>query len=293
METSCTGPTDDINVINATAFIHPEHEKTDPATGKVALGPGKTPREIFNEARAQDAPNNPVFCVVNHPMHGCFEGQRLLRECEFMKVFEVSTGNHAPSLKRPLLDLWFELLNKGRRLVAVAGTDTHKYDFYAPGSERVYCRVRGRPTRSKVVRALRDGHSFCTWGPTLVFLRVAGGRPGDTVKVREWPAKLLLSAEVRSLLPVERVDIVLNGDVCWSFGRDDEIRATAPDWIYPVAANRILQAEWKENITLDANGWLLAVAYLRDVEGHVAVTNPVWISGPASAGRAASPGGRS
>lgn len=98
------------------------------------------------------------------------------------------------------LEFWDELLQQGRRVVAIGGSDTHKLKNTDAGilptaqlgQPTVWVKPAGPLTVDSVLEALRQGHSFISAspsGPQLIFepaeagsLRIhAGGARGDTL----------------------------------------------------------------------------------------------------------------
>ncbi len=276
VETDTHYPQNHYNALNIKDFVHPEKEVVNQENGAAELVP-KSVAEVFSEVMKQDSRQRPVICVLNHPMHGACEGEKVLREHDCFKIFEVSTGNHHYSLKQRLLEIWFDLLNQGRRLSAVAGTDTHHFDYYPPGAERVYCYVKGRPSRKKIIEALRDGRSFCVWAPVLPVLKVNGSMSGDTVFFSENSREIKIEMSCQSLLPLDRIDLVFNGDVVESMTVEDQIETNSADWEYPVNASSVFDVNKKTGLVCTDSGWLLLLVYLRGRKGHYAVTNPVYI----------------
>ncbi len=276
VETDTHQPPNHYNALNIKDFVHPEKELVNGETGLNEFLP-KTVSEIFNEVMNQDSRQRPVICVLNHPMHGACEGEKVLREYDFFKVFEVSTGNHHYSFKQRLLEIWFDLLNKGRRLSAVAGTDTHHFDFYPPGAERVYCYIKGKPSRKKIIESLRDGRSFCVWAPVLPGLKVNGFISGDTLVFDENVKELMVEISCQSLLPLDRIDLVFNGKVVESITVEDHISTASADWEYPVNASSVFDLNKKLSFTCKSSGWMLSLVYLKGRKGHYAVTNPIYI----------------
>lgn len=276
VETDTHRPPNHYNALNIKAFVHPEREVINRENGFTEFIP-KSVSEVFTEVMNQDSASQPVICVLNHPMHGACEGEKVLRECDFFKVFEVSTGNHNYIYKQRLLDIWFDLLNQGRHLSAVAGTDTHHFDFYPPGAERVYCYIKGKPTRKKIIEALRDGRSFCTWAPVLPGLKVNESVPGDTVVFDKKSIDLMVEINCKSLLPLERVDLVFNGEIFESISVEDRISTASSDWEYPLNASSVFDLNKNLRFTCESSGWMLALVYLKGHKGHYAVTNPIYI----------------
>ena len=158
VETCCFDPMDDLCALNIKEFIYAKVQRRDPRTGEL-VEIRKSAEEIFKEVENQGSPNSPTLCVVAHPLHTAYQGEKVLSEFDFFRVFEGSYANVLASDKKKMLSLWFKLLNEGRRLASVADTDSHFFDFYPPGSERVYCYVEGKLTRKKIIEAIGEGKS--------------------------------------------------------------------------------------------------------------------------------------
>ena len=108
------------------------------------------------------------------------------------------------------LRLWYRFLNCGYRLPTVAGTD-RSGNYVSIGGNRVYARVDGAFTYEHWIRALREGRSFITNSPMLR-LTVDGAGPG--AELRRTPggaAPLTVRAEVASQMPVDELEILVNG----------------------------------------------------------------------------------
>ncbi|MHC4872341.1 MAG: CehA/McbA family metallohydrolase [Planctomycetota bacterium] len=276
VETDTHSPSNHYNAMNIKDFVHPEHVRINKKTGEEEFT-AKSVKEVYDEVMAQDREGNPVICILNHPMHGQCEGEKVLTECRYFNVFEVSTGNHCLELKEKMLKIWFRLLNKGRRLSAVSGTDTHHFDHYPPGSERTYCYIKGRPTRKKIIEAMRDGHSICTWGPLLIDLQINGKIPGQTVSCKKLPTLLSVEASCQSLLPIDRLDIIFNGKVTESVTVEKDVSTVCQDTHYPINFSSVLNLNKKIMLNIKTSGWILMLAYLKGQEQHFAVTNPIYI----------------
>ena len=80
-----------------------------------------------------------------------------------------------------------------------------------------------------------------------------------------------------SLLPLDRLDVVYNGNVVRSIEAGKQIEPTASDWVYPSLSNSVFRFDCSFGAHLDQPGWVLMVAYLRGQDGHSAVTNPVYL----------------
>lgn len=111
---------------------------------------------------------------------------------------------------------WYRLLNLGLPVAPSAGSDT-MHNFYrtmAIGAARIYAKPDGAMNLTNYLEAVRRGRSFVTNGPLIKFSAngaEAGGiikaSPGQTV---EW------KLDAWSSVPVEKVEILVNGQVAWS-----------------------------------------------------------------------------
>jgi TolB protein len=172
-------------------------------------------------------------------------------------------------------ELWYRLLNLGIPIVPSAGTDVMT-DFYrtmAVGTTRVYVRPEGALDMDGYLAALRAGRSFATNGPMLDF-RVGDAGPGAVVRGQRVAWRL----ELHSAMPVERVEILVNGEVAWSGAG-----LTRP-------GSRTLTG----TLRLPAGGWVAARAHGGDITGWPGMdsyafghTAPVWIGEIGSADPAA------
>ena len=111
--------------------------------------------------------------------------------------------------------VWYKLLNCGFRLPAGAGTDamTNFASLRGPvGLNRVYVKSGPRPLdHARFLKALKAGRTFATNGP-LLELTVNGKEIGSDVALKG-PAKVTVKASMRSIVAVDRVEIVVNGVV--------------------------------------------------------------------------------
>ncbi len=116
---------------------------------------------------------------------------------------------------RATAEVWYKLLNSGFHIPAGAGTDAmaNFASLHGPvGMNRVFVRSGPRLDYRAWLAALKAGRTFATNGPLL----------GFTINRREAGAELALPAGVhqlvarvslRSIVPVERLEIVANGVV--------------------------------------------------------------------------------
>lgn len=133
-----------------------------------------------------------------------------LGKLDYMEI--VGFSDH-----RSTAAVWYRLLNLGFRLPAGAGTDATA-DYAAPirghvGMDRVYVRV---PEKSRTLDSwkenLKAGRTFATNGPLLDFT-VGGHDVGDELKFDEAQSAVAFTAKLRSIVPVDHLEVVCNGRV--------------------------------------------------------------------------------
>lgn len=122
-----------------------------------------------------------------------------------------------PSHDLETAELWYKLLNCGIRLAATAGTDTFM-NFVGggmfsnpPAGNRVFVQLDGEFTTEAWCAGVRAGRTFVTNGPTLT-LSVEGQGIGSVLRC-EPETRLDVRAEARSFAPMERIELVVNGEV--------------------------------------------------------------------------------
>jgi TolB protein len=107
-------------------------------------------------------------------------------------------------------NLWYRLLNIGRPVVAMSGTDGW-VDFHrtsAVGSGRVYIRpLKNDKASDRVIAGALAKRSFVTTGLILTFSLGNGMKPGDIINSGKHPYKL----NITSTVGLEIVKINLNG----------------------------------------------------------------------------------
>ena len=166
-------------------------------------------------------------------------------------------------------ELWYRLLNIGRPVAAMSGTDAW-VDFHrtpAVGTGRNYLRLEGTEVTSKaVLDAAMAGRGFVTTGPALVFEMGDGVRPGEAVPAgnQRWRATLVSTTDV------DVFELMVNGR---AVERLEGVKAGA-------------SRNYEGSIQLPRGGWIAARAYAseRVEEGwptmHArpfAHSSPIWI----------------
>jgi len=164
--------------------------------------------------------------------------------------------------------VWHRLLNLGFRLSAGAGTDamTNYASLRGPvGMNRVFLQTGGDTSAEPLHKALRDGHSVASNGPLLA-LQVDGRNPGDTIETSPG-RKLNYRAAMRSLAPLDHVEVLYNGRVVARHGKKD---ATS--------------ADLSGTIPVTESGWILLRAWNDEPDALIfdiypyASTSPVYVS---------------
>lgn len=167
-------------------------------------------------------------------------------------------------------EVWYHLLNLGWPVAATSGSDVmlNFYRTMAPGTTRTYVKTGERRDFGAYLDGLEAGRSFVTTGP-LVEFEVEGVEPGGVISAEgrgRW------SLALRSAVPTERLEIVVNGEV-----------------VYSVDTGSGHPAHFEGELTLPAGGWIAArvtgpATTQWPAMGSYAFahTSPVWIGGVGS-----------
>ncbi|MCI0351670.1 MAG: CehA/McbA family metallohydrolase [Acidobacteriales bacterium] len=132
-------------------------------------------------------------------------------------------------------EVWYKLLNLGFHIAAAGGTDAmaNYASLHGPvGLNRVYVKVApGKLTAQAWLDGLKRGRTFATNGPLLRFT-LGGKTIGDELKLSAPSDDVRITGSMRSLLPVDYLEVVCNGQVvksAHSRGRDSlDISGTIP-----------------------------------------------------------------
>ena len=164
-----------------------------------------------------------------------------LGKVDYMEILGFS--DHRATAK-----VWYQLLNLGFRIPAAGGTDAMA-DYSSlrgpVGMNRVYARVTGQDLDpQRWMAALKAGRSFATNGP-LLGLTLGGAAIGDELQFDGAQQAVKFSVRLRSIVPVEHLELVCNGQVIRSF----------------IAAHRSLDhGEFTGSVALKDSGWCVARA---------------------------------
>jgi hypothetical protein len=144
------------------------------------------------------------------------------------------------------MDLYYQYLNAGFQLPIGAGTDKMS-DGIPVGSNRLYARPVGEPGYQGWLGGLKAGNGFVTNGPMLTF-EVDGHGSGEVVPFTA-ARKVKVRATARSILPFQRLEIVVNGETAAIKNMPAPNRA-GPDGLFTL--------ELEGTVALDRSSWLAA-----------------------------------
>src|SRR2546426_528203 len=166
--------------------------------------------------------------------------------------------------------IWYRLLDCGFRLPAGAGTDAmaNFASLRGPvGMNRVYVRTGVRPDHARWLAGIRAGRTFATNGPLLEFT-LGGKQIGDELRLPAASAAVRLTAVLRSIVPVDHLQVVGNGEVVAEL---------------PLGGDRT-SASITRAIAITRSGWYVLRAYA-DGPAHpvmdiypYATTSPIYVS---------------
>jgi TolB protein len=165
--------------------------------------------------------------------------------------------------------VWYRILNCGFRLPAGAGTDAmaNFASLRGPvGMNRVYVHTGAPLSQRRLLDSLRAGRSFATNGP-LLELSVNGAVLGDEVRLPAAGDEVAARVRLRSNVPVDHLELVVNGEV-------QEI---------PLAGDQ-RSADTIVRVPIERSGWVLlrartdrAVYPVLDLYPY-ATTSPVYVT---------------
>lgn len=157
-----------------------------------------------------------------HPYNGTTETPSDVATAAIPVIAALGKGDFydvasVASLDADSAAVYYKLLNSGIRIAATGGTDNFSDVWYDPsgGATRTYARIEqpGSFNFDDWLAAVRDGRTFASSGP-LIFLSVNGNQPGDEIRLgNDQSAGLDVEVEVSSISPLDKVEILVNGDV--------------------------------------------------------------------------------
>jgi dipeptidyl aminopeptidase/acylaminoacyl peptidase len=176
---------------------------------------------------------------------------------------------------RASAEVWYRLLNCGFRIAAAGGTDAmaNYASLRGPiGVNRTYARMAGEPREAAARRdvwleGLKRGHTLATNGPLLGFTINEQG-PGGEILLGAGEHELEYSGFMRSMVPVDHLEIVYNGDVVKTIN----------------AGGNRKSADLRGTLRVNESGWLLLRAWNDGSHPGVfdlypyATTTPVYVT---------------
>jgi hypothetical protein len=171
--------------------------------------------------------------VVNnhfHPADVLADGEKYGSLPQDKPIYKTAEG-----FAQWVLDLYYSFLNCGFRIPVSAGSASGVMTSW-PGYERVYVHLDSAFSYDDWFRGLKAGHSFATNGPVLL-VSTNGKLPGSEFAWTK-PMEVDIAIDARSQRPLERIEIVANGEVVRTVRPTDggfrdviRIRMDHPGWL--------------------------------------------------------------
>ncbi|NIO29910.1 MAG: hypothetical protein GTO29_15310 [Candidatus Latescibacteria bacterium] len=118
------------------------------------------------------------------------------------------------------LEMWYRLLNCGFKLPACAGTDAgvNRAHDRPLGAFRTYVHIPdGEFNFENWAAQLAKGKTFVTNGPLITRFDLKGLMPGDSLSLPEASWRILGWLSVQSAHPIDKAEIITNGEVLHTF----------------------------------------------------------------------------
>jgi TolB protein len=243
-----------------------------PNTAAASLFPMNA--DVYDMAHAQGALVGAVHPFDKEPNPFADPPQRItdelpvdvaLGKLDYMEI--VGFSDHKATAA-----VWYRLLNLGFRIPAGAGTDATA-NYAAPirgmvGMDRVYAWVPAWPLNLAIwINGMRRGHTFATNGPLINFT-LAKEMVGDELNLKAPQDKVPFTARLRSVVPVDELEVVCNGKVVKSLNLEGKRDTADIEGTLPIAES----------------GWCLLRAWSEKAEYPVmdnyayATTSPVYVT---------------
>lgn len=242
-----------------------------PNTSAASLYPMNA--DVYDMAHAQGALVGAVHPFDEIPDPFAIPAQKItdelpidvaLGKLDYMEI--VGFSDH-----RSTAAVWYRLLNLGFRIPAGAGTDAmaNFASLRGPvGMNRVYVRApAGLVNVQAWLEALKNGHSFATNGPLLEF-SLGGQQIGGAMTIEQPQSGAPFSAKLRSIVPVDHLEVVCNGKVAQTLKLDATRTSSDVNGTLPI----------------NESGWCVLRASSDDAEYPVldnyvyATTSPIYIT---------------
>ena len=201
-----------INLLNLTEHLISPYTTGYEGTAIESLYPSNT--DIFQMARSQGAIGGYVHPFSSDPSSVGYGGARgfpvdlALGGLTYLEV--MTSARHAEHTGR----VWHRALNCGFRVTASGGEDSISdlHRTAVVGAARMYAYLGKRLGWDAWVEAIREGRTFITNGP-LVQLEINGEIAGAEIRLPAEGGSVEVAARVDSAFPVERLELIRNGEV--------------------------------------------------------------------------------
>jgi TolB protein len=234
-------------------------------TGIESLYPSNT--DMFRKAKRQGAWTGYVHSFYDgDPLEGNLGGAKGFIVDAALATTDAVEWSTSQTGWPPLYAVW----NNGIRTTLVGGEDSISNLHTTPllGSVRTYVQIpNGDFTMENWLNGMKDGHAFFSNG-ALVEFELDGRIPGETIEISSGEG-IVASLEINSVTPLERAEIVFNGEVIASIpftgdrttlSLERSFRPAESGW-YHVRVNGTPE----DSFPMDIN-WVQAA------------TNPIWVT---------------
>ncbi|MBB6092456.1 Tol biopolymer transport system component [Povalibacter uvarum] len=191
-----------------------------------------------------------------------FPADAALGKADYVEV--VGFADH-----KSTAEVWYRLLNLGFRVPTGSGTDamTNYASLRGPvGMNRAYLHTEGATTPAALKAAVKSGRTVASNGPQLA-LQIDQRNIGDVISLPAGKHRLRYRASMRSIAPIDHLEIVQNGRVVASHHFDKDRT----------------RADMVGEIDLEASGWVLLRAWNEGANPLIldlypyATTSPIYI----------------
>ena len=260
-----------ISLINLTQHLISPFTTGYEGTAIESLYPSNT--DIFRLARKQGA-----LGAYVHPFQG--DGEPLEEDLGAAKAFPVDLALGSLDYHELMTranwagyGVWHHALNNGFKIPAVGGEDAISNLHNTPiiGQDRTYANLGSLLSWEGWIESIRKGKSFVTNGPLLNF-RAENRMPGEEIHLPAGGGKVQVRGTVESIVPVETVELVINGRALRlaELGQPQETDAGT-------------HFEFNKELRIDQSCWITLQAYssgpIHPIDNRFpqATTNPIWI----------------
>lgn len=233
-------------------------------TGIESLYPSNT--DMFRKAKRQGAYTGYVHSFFDgDPLEGDLGGAKGFMVDAALTTTDAVEWSTSQTGWAPLYAAW----NNGLRVALVGGEDSISNLHTTPlvGSVRTYVKIPDDElTMEAWLEGMKSQHAFFSNGP-LVEFELDGRIPGETIRM-ESGEDVIATLEVYSITPLERAEILFNGEVIASI---------------PFSGDRT-QLSFERSFRPEESGWYHVrvngaegESFPMDITWVQAATNPIWV----------------